>query len=271
MAPPASNATASGSVSGRPTTKTSEASVADTTETTQQKTKPDSQTTAKAQVPQQRPSAAPPHAQIPTYAVNDNVLARWVSGDNAFYPSRILSITGSATNPIYVVVFKSYGNRESVTAKDIKPITNNNINNIDNSSTSNIPGSQKRKADAVVPGSSSVSSATTPATTQNSPSVISAAANINPALADQQRQDKKNLNDQEGSGNRRPAKTRKVKANKELEVGKTKWQEFASKGKLGKGFKKESMFRTGEGPNSRGKLQARSGSLRKEFSKAFIN
>lgn len=220
----------------------------------QQVPNPDAQTTKP-----QPPAAAVVQPQIPAYAVNDNVLARWVQGDNAFYPARILSITGSATNPIYVVVFKSYGDRESVSAKDIKPMANAATanNNTDNSNSSNIPGSQKRKADGMAPGSF----ATTPTTAaagggaQNAPNVISAAASIDPSLADQQRQDKKNVNDQEGSGNRRPAKTRKLKANKELEVGKTKWQEFASKGKLGKGLKKESMFRTGEGPNSRGMLR----------------
>ena len=48
---------------------------------------------------------------------------------------------------------------------------------------------------------------------------------------------------------------RKVKANKELEAGKSKWQDFAAKSKgLAKVAKKESMFRTGESVNARGKL-----------------
>jgi survival-of-motor-neuron-related-splicing factor 30 len=45
---------------------------------------------------------------------------------------------------------------------------------------------------------------------------------------------------------------RKVKANKELEAGKTKWQDFSNKSKIGKAGKKESMFRTPEGINARG-------------------
>jgi len=49
-----------------------------------------------------------------------------------------------------------------------------------------------------------------------------------------------------------PAKIpRKVKANKELEAGKNKWQQFAAKGKVGKVAKKDSMFRTGESVNAR--------------------
>lgn len=56
-------------------------------------------------------------------------------------------------------------------------------------------------------------------------------------------------------GPTRPAKVpRKVKNNKELEAGKNKWQDFATKGKLGKAGKKESMFRTPTGVNGRGEL-----------------
>ena len=81
------------------------------------------------------------------------------------------------------------------------------------------------------------------------PNVISAAANIDTALASQL----KNEANQTLDGPPKPAKVaRKVKANKELEAGKSKWQEFSAKGKFGKTAKKESMFRTGEGVNARG-------------------
>ncbi|EEP76459.1 conserved hypothetical protein [Uncinocarpus reesii 1704] len=160
-----------------------------------------------------------------SFSVNDNVLARWVSGDNSFYPARITSITGSSTNPIYIVSFKSYSTTETLTAKDIKPISND---------------SRKRKADGIpgTPGPQSL-----PANS----SVISAAADINPALANKARTE--TVKPADGS---RPAKMpRKVKANKDLEAGKAKWQDFASKGKFGKSSKKESMFRTPEGVNAR--------------------
>ncbi|EON63383.1 hypothetical protein W97_02610 [Coniosporium apollinis CBS 100218] len=50
----------------------------------------------------------------------------------------------------------------------------------------------------------------------------------------------------------KPAKVpRKVKANKELEAGKSKWSEFQIEGKLGKMAKKDSMFRAPEGVNAR--------------------
>ncbi|KAL4964652.1 uncharacterized protein BDV14DRAFT_174498 [Aspergillus stella-maris] len=165
---------------------------------------------------------APPQS----FSVNEHVLARWVSGDNSFYPARITSITGSSSNPVYIVSFKSYQTVESLTAKDLKPIQNSD--------------SRKRKADGS-PGSSSNS----PAPQPPHASVISAAADINPALANQARKEPSKATD----GPARPSKAaRKVKANKELEAGKNKWKDFASKTKIGR---KDSMFRTGEGVNAR--------------------
>ncbi|PYH49258.1 uncharacterized protein BP01DRAFT_352786 [Aspergillus saccharolyticus JOP 1030-1] len=179
-----------------------------------------------------KPTAEQSDEPAPSYpasfSVNEHVLARWVSGDNSFYPARITSITGSSSNPVYLVSFKSYGTVESLTSKDIRPISSND--------------SRKRKADA---GSGNTSSQS-PAPQPPHSSVISAAADINPALANQARQEPNKVSE----GSARPSKVaRKVKANKELEEGKMKWKDFASKGKFGR--KKESMFRTGEGVNAR--------------------
>ena len=165
-----------------------------------------------------------------SFSVNENVLARWVSGDNAFYPARITSMTGSSSNPVYIVSFKSYATVESLTAKDLKPISSNDA--------------RKRKADA----SSGTPSSQSPVPQSPHSSVISAAADINPTLANQARKDPKEA----GDGPARHAKVpRKVKATRELEEGKNKWKDFANKSKIGR---KDSMFRTGEGPNSRGML-----------------
>lgn len=177
--------------------------------------------------------AAAPHspvedtAQTPTlYAVNDTVLAKWVSGDNSFYPARITSITGSSTAPVYHVTFKSYTTTESLSAKDLKPALND---------------SKKRKAEGPPP------TPTTPASSANL-SVISAAANINPALADQAKREPSRVSD----GPVKPPKVpRKVKATRELEAGKSKWQDFTTKGKISKVARKDSMFRTPEGVNGR--------------------
>lgn len=161
-----------------------------------------------------------------TFSVNDNILAKWRSGDKAFYPARITSITGSSSKPVYIVTFKNYSTTETLSAHDIKPMSSD---------------SKKRKAEGP-PGTPTVPSAPT------NTNVISAAANIDPTLASQAKKEPSKVSD----GPVRPAKVpRKVKANKELEAGKNKWQDFTTKGKTGKVAKKESMFRTPEGVNAR--------------------
>ncbi|EXJ82710.1 hypothetical protein A1O3_06524 [Capronia epimyces CBS 606.96] len=161
-----------------------------------------------------------------TFSVNDTVSARWKSGDGGFYTARITSITGSSSDPVYIVTFKNYGNSETLKAKDIKPLSSD---------------TKKRKADGM-------SGSSTPVPAPSNPSVISAAASVDPTLAQQARREPSKVND----GPVRPAKIpRKVKANKELEAGKAKWQDFASKSKAAKMTKKESMFRTGESVKAR--------------------
>lgn len=171
-----------------------------------------------------------PHEEAPvTYKVNDMVLAKWVTGDKAFYPARITSITGSSANPVYYVTFKSYGTTEALRAPDLRPMSSHD--------------SKKRKADGSAVAAAPASAAPAP------PNVISAAADINPALASAARKEPSKVSD----GPPKPPKiARKVKANKELEAGKNKWQNFSTKGKLGKGGKKESMFRTGDSVTARG-------------------
>lgn len=162
-----------------------------------------------------------------TFSVNDTVLARWKSGDGGFYNARITSITGSSANPVYIVHFKSYGNTETCYSKDIRPLSNE---------------AKKRKAD-------NISGSSTPTPTPSNPSVISAASTVDANLAQQAKREPSKVSD----GPVRPAKIpRKVKAKNELEAGKSKWQDFAAKSK-GKFGKKDSMFRTGESVNARGK------------------
>ncbi|KAI9151633.1 Splicing factor-like protein [Paramyrothecium foliicola] len=154
------------------------------------------------------------------YQVNDTVLAKWVSGDKAFYPARITSITGSSTAPIYTVKFKSYDNTETLRSKDIRPVSN------------------KRKADAV-----SSAPATPPVATPPAPGVVTTAgATVYPDA----KKDAEKLDDAA-----KPPKPKKIKAKKELEAGKNKWQEFNAKSKFGKTQKKDSMFRTPEGIHGR--------------------
>ncbi|KAI2628546.1 hypothetical protein GGR54DRAFT_636264 [Hypoxylon sp. NC1633] len=172
-----------------------------------------------------------PEAGPVSYKVNDNVTAKWVSGDKAFYPARIMSITGSSTAPIYVVKFKSYDTTEQLRAKDIRPIA------------------QKRKADGTPVTNATPFAALpqlSPSASSNS-GVISAAASINPELAQKNREEAS-----KDAGEAKP-KAKKLKATKELEAGKSKWQEFSTKSKFAKSHKtkKDSMFRTPEGVHGR--------------------
>ena len=183
------------------------------------------------------PPPPPPEEEAPaSYQVNDNVMAKWLSGDKGFYPARITSVTGSSTAPIYTVRFKSYDTVETLRAKDIRPVA-----------------SQKRKADGTVVGlaatlAAPVSKAPLPVATvgENNGIVLSAGAELYPQ-AQQQRANQDKLDDQG------KPKYKKIKANKELEAGKNKWQEFNAKGKAGKAVKKDSMFRTPDGVRGRGK------------------
>ncbi|KAK0628853.1 hypothetical protein B0T17DRAFT_487710 [Bombardia bombarda] len=165
---------------------------------------------------------------IISYQVNDTVLAKWLSGDKGFYPARITSVTGSSTAPIYTVRFKSYDTVETLRAKDIRPV--------------------KRKADGTPAGaspaygSSGSSAAAAGPSSLNSGIVLSAAADLYPQPAKAEG---------EGAEEKVKPKFKKIKANKELEAGKSKWQEFNQKGKFGKGAKKDSMFRTPEGVRGR--------------------
>lgn len=160
------------------------------------------------------------------YQVNDTVMAKWVSGDKGFYPAKITSITGSSAAPVYVVKFKSYDNTETLRSRDIRPASN------------------KRKADAPPPPPSAAAAPPPPGL------VSSAGATTYPSAP------------KDDAAEAKPPKPKKIKAKKELEAGKSKWQEFNSKSKFGKSQKKDSMFRTPEGIHGRGMLN---GSLRVIF------
>jgi survival-of-motor-neuron-related-splicing factor 30 len=157
------------------------------------------------------------------YQVNDTVMAKWLSGDKGFYPARITAVTGSSTKPMYTVKFKSYDTIETLGARDIRPM-----------------GGQKRKADDAAP---TTQQAPAPVATSGDGAVLAAPATVYPQT-------------EKKEGEEKPVKKfKKIKANKELEAGKNKWQEFNAKamgkGKHVKGAKKESMFRTPEGVGGR--------------------
>ena len=146
-------------------------------------------------------------------------MAKWLQGDKSFYPAKITSITGSKASPIYIVKFKNYNATETVRSGDIRPVSN------------------KRKADA--PFASTMAPSSGPGV------VSSAGATVYPEAK------KQVLGDTDAP---KPPKAKKIKAKKELEAGKNKWQDFNNKSKFGKSNKKDSMFRTPDGVNARGLL-----------------
>ncbi|KAM3559435.1 hypothetical protein ARSEF4850_004140 [Beauveria asiatica] len=168
-----------------------------------------------------------------TYQVNDTVMAKWVSGDKGFYPAKITSITGSAAAPVYVVKFKSYDYTETLRSRDIRPVSN------------------KRKAEAPPPPPmDSASAGPTP------PGLVSSAgATTYP-----------NVN-KDGDAEAKPPKPKKIKAKKELEAGKNKWQDFNSKSKFGRTQKKDSMFRTPDGIHGRVGFTGSGQAMRKDPSR----
>ncbi|KAF3917880.1 hypothetical protein ABW20_dc0107454 [Dactylellina cionopaga] len=161
-------------------------------------------------------------APIVTYNVGDQVQARWISGDGSLYPARITTVTGSSKDPVYFVAFTGYDNTtEKLTAKDIRPASN-------------------KKARVSPPAQ------VAPTNT----AVISQAPTLNPGALEAGKKEK--------DGDLVGKKTaRKVRANKELDASKTKWQAFAAKGvkanKAGKAKKigEGSMFRTPDGIHGR--------------------
>ncbi|KAL1899862.1 hypothetical protein Sste5346_002728 [Sporothrix stenoceras] len=286
-------------------------------------------------------SAAHDESSAPVvYKVNESILARWVTGDKGFYPARIMSVTGSATAPMYTVKFKSYDTIETLRARDIRPIAPPN-----NSGSGSVTSATKRKADGSSVGgsgdaasasvshrgsamslspstatstppppppptaSSSTSSAVPappqppqsshlygqplppppPPPSSAAPAVVAAVppastaipppsrfrtidrfsqgvvSSAQPQLYDKPPQQQQQQWSSSGGAIKDPAtnatplgeeppvkKFKKIKATKQLEAGKSKWQEFSSKGKTGKpGTKKDSMFRTPDGPQGR--------------------
>ncbi|RPA96625.1 hypothetical protein L873DRAFT_1791442 [Choiromyces venosus 120613-1] len=179
------------------------------------------------------------------YAVGDNVLARWTSGDNQLYPARITSVMGSQQNPVYIVKFTQYNATETLHAQHIKPASNF--------------ASKKRKLDSSPIhsngnsiGPSSASSTPTTSAISNS-AIISQPATINAELAEASKRESSKTAD---GPSKVPKTGRKIAQKKVLEEGKKKWQDFASKGVKGKTGKakkigESSMFRTPEGVHGR--------------------
>ncbi|KAF2494686.1 hypothetical protein BU16DRAFT_527693 [Lophium mytilinum] len=177
----------------------------------------------------QTPDTTTGEAQITNqFKVNDMVLARWIHGDRGFYKAKITMVMGSVSAPKFRVKFPDFNNDtdEGLELGDLKALD----------------PSKKRKAEET----------TAPAAAPVKPSiattVISAPASINMNLVTQARQEPSMVSD----GPTKPPKIRrKATGTKALESHKSNWQAFQAKGS--KKVKKESMFRTPDLPNARGK------------------
>lgn len=156
-----------------------------------------------------------------TFNSGDLCEAQWT--DRQWYKVKVQTVLGSAADPKYHVKFLDYKDSTLTVGREaIRPL----------------PSERKRKADAPAP---------TPAagpTVSNNGHVISGPASINPQAK---------INKQAaGADGVEGRSRRKIGGNKALERKKSSWLEFQKKGPGKMVTKKESLFRTGDGPNSRG-------------------
>lgn len=188
-------------------------------------------------------SATPAAAEEPkaahVFKTGEKVSAKWMR-DKSFYPAKIISITGSASAPIYTVVFDGYDEKATVRGHEIRPLYSQ---------------AQKRKADDSPVASNPSTPITTTMPASANTGVISAAANINPELALAAK--KESAKPLDGPRGDKPAK--KIKNSKYLNKSVSNWQSWQAtsktSGKIAKVVKKESMFRTGQSETARGKTK----------------
>jgi survival-of-motor-neuron-related-splicing factor 30 len=144
--------------------------------------------------------------------------AQWT--DRQWYKVKVQTVLGSASDPKYHVRFLDYKDSTLTVGRDaIRPLLSE----------------RKRKSDAPP--------TPTTAPTVSSGHVISGPASINP-----QAKAKQNA----GVDGDEHRTRRKIGSNKALDRKKSAWEEFKSKGPGKMVTKKQSMFKTGDGPNSRG-------------------
>ncbi|KAK4968761.1 hypothetical protein LTR66_011763 [Elasticomyces elasticus] len=187
------------------------------------------------------PAAPTPVAEKATHVfrVNDEVQAK---NNRIWYPARITSVIGNATNPLfYNVLYLGTKDMEMhVPASRIRPLHPPSRTPHQPNWPSHQVAGQKRKAD----GSPSILAPTTsmpmPITSTNINGVIVAAPSINAALV---QKDTKTAN-----GLSEPKKKRKVApSTKKLESHKSDWQAFQKS----KGIATKSQFTTPDRPNAR--------------------
>lgn len=175
---------------------------------------------------------------LPTiFNVKDIVQAKY-SGDKQWYQATIISKTGSASDPVYTVVFKGYDDHETKRKHEIRPLEN----------------PKKRKADGP-PAAPDLQMPAVPKPSIHDGPVISAEPSIDKSLMQAKREPSR-VSD--GPTRMLPEK-KKLKGGKALDRSKAKWNDFQKTGPKAKtAFNapkaKESMFRTTDSPTTKGML-----------------
>jgi survival-of-motor-neuron-related-splicing factor 30 len=149
-------------------------------------------------------------------------LSSFLQGDGRWYPARIVSVGGSATDPRYSVLFKGYDSTEILTSESLRPLKN-------------APGSHGTSSSSAGQTAGSANKRSASTTTKISPE------------EELERERKR----------KRSEKKAERSANKSAEANaiQNSWQKFAKKAEK-KGTLKgdKSMFKTPEDPLAKGEL-----------------
>jgi len=160
-------------------------------------------------------------AKAVVFNTGDMCEAQW--NDRQWYKAKIQTILGSVSAPKYHVRFLDYDDTMTVDREAIRPLQN------------------KRKwEDANTPAAAS---ATPVAPVTSTPLVISGPASANPNAQAAKK---------EPSGNPAVPNRKKIPNQKRVNAAVNNWKQWSSKGAGKQASQKQSMFRLGSNPNSRG-------------------
>ena len=182
----------------------------------------------------------PPEETQTVFNVKDVVQAKF-SEDKQWYPATITSKTGSASDPVYKVTFKGYGNTETKRKFEVRPLEN----------------PKKRKAEG--PLETSTPAAPEPPKVAENGNTHNTVISAAPAI-DTKKPAKREPSKVSDGPTRMPPEPKKLKGSKTLDKAKSSWQSFQASGpkKTGaagggamKKINKESQFRTADLPGAK--------------------
>ncbi|CZT16554.1 uncharacterized protein RCC_02388 [Ramularia collo-cygni] len=186
-------------------------------------------------LPEDGPPPPPPEeSYTAVFNTGDSVVAKY-SADKQWYPGTIISKTGSTADPVYVVSFTGYSEKETKRKHEVRAAEN-----------------KKRKAE----GSLSATAPPAPSSPVVIGNVTSGAASIDPTLVQQREPSKVS----DGPTRMQPA-PKKLKGAKALEKNKSSWGDWQKNGPKkaivgapSKKLAKDSMFRTPDMANLNAKV-----------------